>query len=67
MSEFNLKEKCMNRIELEWKRLGEIAEITIGEFVHKKIKIRLLNILSSMVEDHALASTKNTTIQDTKL
>ena len=31
----NYLEKLLDGVEVEWKTLGEISKITIGEFVHK--------------------------------
>lgn len=35
MSELSFIEKLLDGVEVEWQSLGEIATITIGEFVHK--------------------------------
>ncbi|MEN8991906.1 restriction endonuclease subunit S [Avibacterium paragallinarum] len=35
MSNIEFMEKLLDGVEIEWKALGEVATITIGEFVHK--------------------------------
>jgi len=35
MSNMDFMEKLLDEVDFEWKALGDVATITIGEFVHK--------------------------------
>ena len=35
MSSLNFMEKLLEGVEVEWKSLGDVANVTIGEFVHQ--------------------------------